>query len=92
MVNDPQPLSHLLALFLRAVFAWQRRKARARGLPRPLTAAATLNSNPYVHSLIPDGVFTLREDQGLSFPPLPAPTDDFVSLIHCGTICLGGTQ
>jgi len=83
MAKDPQLLSHLLALFLRAVFAWQRRKARALGLPKPLTAAVTfvqrfggaLNSNPHFHSLLPDGVFTLREEQGLTFHPLPAPTD-----------------
>ncbi len=71
--------SRLLALFTRAVFAWQRRVARRRGVADPRTGGVTavqrsgsaLNLNVHFHTLVPDGVFALDGDGPARFVPLP---------------------
>jgi hypothetical protein len=41
LARDPARLSRVLTLFLRAVFCWQRRRARAAGVARPLCGSIT---------------------------------------------------
>ncbi|WP_083680932.1 transposase [Archangium sp. Cb G35] len=73
-------LSDVLTLFLRAVFALQRRRRR-QGLHGGQTGAvsfiqffgSTLQVTPHFHSLVPDGVF-VPEEGGVRFEPLPPPT------------------
>jgi hypothetical protein len=74
----------LLGVYLRTLFAWQRRRGRALGIRHGLTGSVSfvqrfggaLNLNPHIHSLLPDGLFVLAEDDAttLTFVPLPAPT------------------
>ena len=44
-----------------AVFTWQRRQARRRGVADPRTGGA-INLNVHFHTLIPDGVFDVEGD------------------------------
>jgi len=68
-------------IFLREVFRWQRREARARGTKRPLTGAvsvtqrygSTANLNIHHHALLPDGVFTVGASRDAGFVDLPGP-------------------
>ncbi|MCB9592741.1 MAG: transposase [Sandaracinaceae bacterium] len=74
----------VLRVFLRAVFAFQRRRARKRRVADGRCGAVTviqrfggaLNLNVHFHSLVPDGAWTEAPDGQLTFHPLPAPTDD----------------
>jgi hypothetical protein len=73
-------------VFLRKVFAWQRRRARAHGIDDPQCGAVTfvqrfgslLNLNCHAHALLPDGVFAAGPDGAVAFHPLPPPWDDDV--------------
>lgn len=86
LARDRDTLSRVLDIFLRAVFALQRRRARKLGLVAPQTGAVTfvqrfggiLNLNPHFHSLVPDGVFVPSSEGPLSFHPLDPPSDDDV--------------
>ena len=74
----------LLGVFLRSVFAWQRRRGRALGIRAGETGSVSfvqrfggaLNLNPHVHSLLPDGLFVPgpTSDEPLAFVPLPEPS------------------
>ncbi|WP_047859630.1 transposase [Archangium gephyra] len=74
-------LSDVLTVFLRAVFALQRRRARRQGLRGGQVGAVSfiqffgsaLQVTPHFHSLVPDGVFVPREG-GVRFEALPPPT------------------
>ena len=82
LARDAGLLSDALTLFLRAVFALQRRRARRRGVGEGQTGAVTfvqrfgsaLQLTPHFHALLPDGVFTA---QG-AFVQLPPPTQEEV--------------
>jgi hypothetical protein len=71
---------------VRAVFRWQRARARALGVvgaaPGAVTAVqrfgSALQLNVHFHTLVPDGVF-VADGAGARFVPLPAPTDDDVA-------------
>ncbi|RPH67774.1 MAG: hypothetical protein EHM78_20935 [Myxococcaceae bacterium] len=70
-------LSEVLGLFVRALFAFQRRTARRLGVSRPLTGAvafvqrfgSALQLTPHFHVLVPEAVF---EEQLRRAPPGPA--------------------
>ncbi|GEL72608.1 transposase [Myxococcus virescens] len=70
--------SDVLTVFLRAVFALQRRRARRQGIRHGQVGAVSfiqffgsaLQVTPHFHSLVPDGVFLPGED-GLRFEALP---------------------
>lgn len=76
----------VLGVFLGAVFSWQRRRARERGLADPAAGSVTfvqrfgsaLNLHVHFHAVLPDGVL-VRPEGGepgsLSFVELPPPTD-----------------
>src|SRR5262249_16027552 len=90
---DAKLASRVLAIFLRAIFAWQRRKPRERGVRAARTGAVTfaqrcpsaLRLNVHLHRLVPDGIFAPKGDGSDGrrvFLRLPAPTDDEVEAIN----------
>ena len=80
LARDHDLLSRVLDLWLKKVFAWQRRKARALGIEEPMCGAVTfcqrfgslLNLNCHFHSLLPDGVFVVDGDY-VEFVAIPPP-------------------
>ncbi|QDF03652.1 hypothetical protein BHS04_10650 [Myxococcus xanthus] len=74
-------LSDVLTLFLRAVFALQRRRARRQGVRGGQTGAVSFlqffgsasQVTPHYHALVPEGVFVPGEG-GVRFEALPPPT------------------
>ena len=78
-------LSEMLRFFMLTLFSWQRKRGRSLGI-RGETGAITfiqrfggaLNTNPHFHSIVPDGLFSEREDGALEFVPLPPPTEEDV--------------
>jgi hypothetical protein len=93
--RDPKLLSAALTIFIRALFAFQRRRARAQGLPT--TRAGTSGSvtfvqrfgsalqlTPHLHTLLPDGIFA-PEPTGdgvrQRFVKLDAPDDEEVAWV-----------
>jgi hypothetical protein len=86
----PEVPSGLLDLFTRAVFAWQRRRARALRVADPRTGGCTavqrfggaLNLNVHFHTLVPDGVFELLPGGGpAGFVYLDPPSDEDVRAV-----------
>jgi hypothetical protein len=73
----------VLGLFVRALFAFQRRTARRLGVARPLTGAvafvqrfgSALQLTPHLHVLVPEAVFEEVGESALRLHPLPPPTD-----------------
>ncbi|WP_418766684.1 transposase zinc-binding domain-containing protein [Myxococcus xanthus] len=65
LLKDVRLLSDVLTVFLRAVFALQRRRARRQGIRHGQVGAVSfiqffgsaLQVTPHFHSLVPDGVF-----------------------------------
>ncbi len=65
LAMDRRLLSRMLAVYLRTLFSWQRRRGRSIGLIGGQTGAVTfvqrfggaLNLNPHLHSVLPDGLF-----------------------------------
>ncbi len=96
LARDTDLLTQLLGVFLRKVFAWQRRRARAHGKGDPPCGAVTfvqrfgslLNLNCHAHALLPDGVFAAGPDGAVAFHPLPPPWDDGVSDRLCANAFL----
>ena len=91
LARDVTLLGKVLGVFLRKVFAWQRRRARGYGIGAPQCGAVTfvqrfgslLNLNCHVHALLPDGVFVANPDGTAVFHTLPPPWDDDVTtLLH----------
>jgi putative transposase len=90
LLKDVGLLSDVLTLFLRAVFALQRRRARRQGLRGGQVGAVSfiqffgsaLQVTPHFHSLVPDGVFVPGEG-GVRFEALPPPTQGFS--LHANT-------
>jgi len=83
LAYDADLTGAVLRIFVRRVFASQRRRARLRGsVDNPLCGAVTfvqrfggaLNLNVHFHTLVLDGVYDARE--GMRFRPLPPPDDD----------------
>ncbi len=81
LLKDAGLLSDVLTLFLRAVFALQRRRARRQDLQGGQVGAVSfiqflgsaLQVTPHFHSLVPNGVFVPRKG-GVCFETLPPPT------------------
>ena len=76
-------LSAALRVFIGAVFAFQRLRAKQLGIEEPCPGAAAFIQNfsgaillhPHFHVLVPDGVFSGEE---LTFAALPPPDDEEV--------------
>jgi hypothetical protein len=83
LATDAGLLSEVLGLFVRALFAFQRRTARRLGVSRPLTGAvafvqrfgSALQLTPHFHLLVPQAVFEEVDEAELRLHPLPRPTD-----------------
>ena len=83
VVRDPALLTKVVSIFLRAVFAYQRRRARSMGIIDPQLGSVTfiqlfgsvLQLTPHAHSWLPDGVFAEGDDGALGFHRLPPPSD-----------------
>jgi Transposase zinc-binding domain/Putative transposase len=83
LASDAQLLSEVLGLFVRALFAFQRRTARRLGVSRPLTGAvafvqrfrSALQLTPHFHVLVPEAVFEELDGAELRLHRLPRPTD-----------------
>ena len=91
VIRNPKLLPRVLSLFLRVIFAYQRRRARKEGIKAPLPGAITLlqfwgsilQLTPHAHSWIPDGVFFLDVGGELQFHRLAPPTgQDIKALLH----------
>lgn len=73
----------VLAVFVRAVLTFERRRAQQRGAPGGVGGAVTaiqrfgsaLNTNVHFHTLAVQGVFFGQPDGRLRLAPAPAPTD-----------------
>jgi hypothetical protein len=85
LLCDPSLVSAVLSAFVRTVFAYQRRRARALGIALSDAGAATAvqrfgsfaaNANLHFHTLIPDAVFTAAADGVARVHRLPPPADD----------------
>jgi hypothetical protein len=83
MARDAKVLSGVLNIFVRTVFAWQRRAAKRDGFAAVLPGAVSfvqffggaLNLNPHFHSLLLDGVFVeMGPEHKLVFLELMGPT------------------
>jgi len=80
---DPLFLSEMLTGFLRILFAWMRRRARAAGARGGEPGSVTFvqrfgciwNLNPHFHVLCPDGVFEESGDGRVRLVDLPPPDD-----------------
>ncbi len=87
IARDGDLLTQVLGVFLRKVFAWQRRHARAYGINAPQCGAVTfvqrfgslLNLNCHAHALLPEGAFATGPDGVVSFHPLPPPWDEDIA-------------
>ena len=77
----------VLAVFIRAVLSFERRRTERRGIPGGAGGAVTaiqrfgsaLNMNVHFHTLVAQGVFIEDADGKRRFVPSPAPTDVEVS-------------
>jgi hypothetical protein len=87
---DAQLTSEVLRIFIRAVFASLRRRARrSRRIVDPQCGAVTfvqrfgdaLNLNVHFHTLMLDGVYEADEASGVRFHPLPPPDDNEVARV-----------
>jgi hypothetical protein len=90
MARDKEVLSGVLTIFVRTLFAFQRRAARRDGYDNVLPGAVTfvqlfgsaLNCNPHFHSLVMDGVFVdAGVEKELVFLELMAPTQQEVEAL-----------
>lgn len=98
LVREPSLVTPTLRIFVRRVFAWQRRIARgmvkgnqhrADGRCAAVTfiqrGGGALNLNPHFHTIAADGVFDVREDGSVRFVPVLGPSDQEVEAI-CGQV------
>jgi hypothetical protein len=89
VVREPALLTKVLSIFLRTVFAYQRRRARALGIANPQTGAVSfvqlwgsvLQLTPHAHSWLPDGVFAEDGQGALRLHRLPPPSDEDVEAL-----------
>jgi hypothetical protein len=97
MARDKEVLSGVHSIFVRTLFAWQRRAAKKLdGLDNVLPGAVTfvqlfgsaLNLNPHFHSLLTDGVFVdLGAEKELVFLEQMPPTQDEVEELTWNLAC-----
>ncbi|MBW2733429.1 MAG: transposase [Deltaproteobacteria bacterium] len=75
LIRDSGLFARVVRTFVRTVFSWQRRQAKAMGLCNVHTGSVTfaqrfgslLQLNPHAHSWLPDGVFVETEEGELRF-------------------------
>jgi len=90
MSYDKRLISDVLALFLRVIQSWYRRKAKALGYGNVQGGSvsfiqkfgSSLNATPHYHCLLLDGGYTFSNDSNEPFfVATPPPTDDDVKQI-----------
>lgn len=89
LLRDKALVSEVLAIFVRTVSAYHRRRARMRDVSCGETGAVTAiqlggsfaNANLHFHTVIPEGVWQELPDGSVTFHPLPPPTDEEVEAI-----------
>jgi hypothetical protein len=89
LARDPSLITEILHGFLRVVFAWQRRRARAMGIRNARCGAVTfvqrfggfVNLNIHFHAVLPDGVFVMDESDRPRFRRLDPPGDDDIAAL-----------
>jgi hypothetical protein len=90
LAYDARLTSAILQCFLRGVFGLMRVKAKRRGLSSPVQCGAVtfiqrfgdgLHLNVHFHSLVLDGVYTLRGGGAARFHALPPPTDEEIAAL-----------
>ena len=83
MAWDHRLCRAVLAVYVRVLCGWYRRRGRRRGWADPRTGTVTaiqrfgggLNLHVHYHTLVLDGVFGRDEAGDVVFHPLPPPTD-----------------
>ena len=82
LARRPALMGRVLAIFLRALSRWQRRRGRdvgVRGTAGAVTFvqrfSSALRLNIHFHVVAPDGVFVRTDDGAVSFRRLPPPED-----------------
>ena len=88
LARRPGLVGRVLAVFLRALSTWQRKRGRslgAEGATGTVTFVqrfgSALQLNIHFHAVVPDGVFVPGDDGAVSFARLPPPTDEDVELL-----------
>lgn len=89
LARDGALLSDVMRIFLRKVFAWQRRRARAKRIDNAHAGSVSfvqrfggyLNANTHIHATLPDGVFVERDDGPPRFVELAPPSDDDIETL-----------
>jgi hypothetical protein len=89
LAYDSKLLSQVLAVCMRKVFAYQRRKARGLGVVAPQTLAvlfiqrfgSLIQLNPHGHAVLADGVFAKQPDGTATFVELGPPTQSELSAV-----------
>jgi len=83
LAYDPPLCRAVLGVFVRALLAFERRRARARGLVGrggAVTAiqrcGSALNTNVHFHTLVAEGVFVTAPDGAMRFVPAGRPPTD----------------
>jgi hypothetical protein len=79
--RDAKAATESATILLREVFRWQRKRARQAGAKRPRVAAVSftqrfatrLDLNVHHHALLPDGAFTVGEDDSVGFVGIGGP-------------------
>ena len=85
LARRPALVGRVLAVFLRALSTWQRRRGRALGV-EGATGTVTfvqrfgsaLQLNILFHAVVPDGMFVPGANGAVSFARLPPPSDEDV--------------
>ena len=88
LARRPALVGRVLAVFLRALSTWQRRRVQSLGV-EGATGTVTfvqrfgsaLQLNIHFHAVVPDSLFVPGDDGVVSFARLPAPTDEDVELL-----------
>lgn len=83
LARDKRLAARVIGIWLRALGTLHRRRARERGTLVARTAAVTfvqrfgtaLDLNVHLHTVLPDGVFEVQDDDNPTFVSLPPPSD-----------------
>jgi hypothetical protein len=89
MAADATLMSQVQRIFIRAIFADLRRRARKLGIAEPKPGGigfthmggSILNLHPHFHCLLTDGVFHRGHGGEIAFAPLEPPTDEDVARV-----------
>jgi hypothetical protein len=82
LARESKTTRESVTIFLREVFRWERKKARAIGVKQPRVGAISLTQrfgsrldlNVHHHALLPEGAFTLGEEGSVGFHELERPS------------------